>query len=79
MAAGGTFRTLFLCAREQTQSQATPALSPLSVTQAPLRFGSPDPRIGDFSEVALAGERAADVYARIRKDLLSPGPSHRAG
>lgn len=64
--------------REQTQSQATPALSPPSVTQVPLRFGPADPGIGDFSEVALAGERAADVYARIRKDLLSPGPSHLA-
>ena len=64
--------------REQTQSQATPALSPPPVTQVPLRFGLSDPGLGDFSEVALAGERAADVYARIRKDLLSPGPSHLA-
>jgi uncharacterized circularly permuted ATP-grasp superfamily protein len=53
-------------------------LSWSSVTQVPLRFGPPDPDFGDFSEVALAGESAADVYARISKDLLSPGPSHLA-
>lgn len=32
-------------------------------------------RAGDFSEVALAGGRAAAAYARLRNELLGPGPA----
>lgn len=60
---------------EQTQSQTARVLAPPKPTE-PAAFASEDLSRGDFSEIALAGESAAQVYARLRQQLHSPGPSH---
>jgi uncharacterized circularly permuted ATP-grasp superfamily protein/uncharacterized alpha-E superfamily protein len=58
------------------EPKASPAASLPEVSPEPSRLAAEEVGPRDFSEVSLAGLDATATYARLKKELLTPGPGH---